>query len=284
MGKKDTIISIMSKCPYIYKAEDRAVQIGKRTVGEVCGDSRGSAKYNDLCMAHARSTGVVPPEQVAEEVKARHEKTRKSRELTDERIFGATASNGDTLYVNKNVLEAMNLNDPCDLETEFTIFKAINQNPGYENYSEKMAFARWLRTPKHLRNPQIIEEAAPILGVTSKTLYCWKTAPDVVRFINMEAENHALSMFPFAMYKLGCGVDRGDATSIKLYKEWYEEKMASRNKKEKRLELPDDIQKEADEYGAATGKQNRGQSLVSEKNMVIDNHFAGTGLIGENEQ
>ncbi len=274
----------MPSCPYIYKADDNVVLSGKRKAGDVCGDSRGAKKYGGLCMAHARSTGVVPPEQVAEEVKRRMERTRLRREQMEEKILGATTGAGESLYINKNVLEAMNLNDPCDLETEFTIFKAINQNPGYENYSEKMAFARWLRTPQHLRKPQIIEDAAVILGVKPQTLYSWKSAPDVVRFINMETENRALSMFPFAMYKLGCGVDRGDTTSIKLYKEWYEEKMASLNKKEKRLELPADIQQEADEYGAATGKQNRGQSLVSEKNMVIDNHFVGSGLIGENEQ
>jgi len=176
------------------------------------------------------------------------------------------------------------LNDPCDLAAEYAIFKTLNMNPSYEHYDEKMAFAKWLRTPVHLRTPQIIEDAAKILGVSANILFAWKTAPDVVRFINKEAENRALSMLPFVMYKLGCGIDRGDTSSIKLYKEWYYEKMAKSDKKEKTLDLSDEMQKEAIEYAAATGITNRGKSLDSERNMVVDNHFANDGLNGEDEQ
>jgi hypothetical protein len=231
--------------------------------------------------------GLIPKEELAE----RREKStaglrnrqNKQNDRVRELVDGDGSGQGSP-YVNANVLEAMNLNDPCDLKTEYAVFKAINQNPSYEQYDEKMAYARWLRTPKHLRTPATTEEAAEILGVTAKTLYVWKTAPEIVRFINKDTEVRSLSMFPFAMYKLGCRIDQGDAASIKLYKEWYEEKMATMEKKGKELNLDPELEREAIEYSEATGKINRNESLSSEKNMVVDNHFAATELPDENEQ
>ncbi len=274
----------MGACPYIFKADDPAVKFGKRVVGEVCRSDRGSPKYNGFCAGHARQAGLITPEQTAEATQKRLENIKKTREKINENVKNAVNNASEGSPINKTVLEAMNLNDPCDLASEYAIFKTLNQNPSYENYDEKMAFARWLRTPQHLRTPQIIEDAAKILGVSAYVLFAWKTAPDVVRFINMETENRALCMFPFAMYKLGCGIDRGDTTSIKLYREWYEEKMASLKKTEKTLNLSPELEREAAEYRAATGITNRGKSLASERNMVIDNHFAGDELNEPNEQ
>jgi len=271
-------------CKHVYTAEDEPVKAGRRKVGEVCNSTHGSERYGGYCAPHAKQHRTIPQEEWDEENKKRSE-AKRSKRLEHMENVAATINGKDseTPYVNKNVLDAMNLNEPCDLKTEYAIFCATNPNPTFVKYNEKMAFARWIRTPAHLRTPQTTEEAADILGITSKTLNCWRTSPDVIRFINEDTENRFLGLYPFAMYKLGCRIDNGDVQGIKLYKEWYEEKMARANKKEVRLDIPEDLQKEAAEHAAETGKINRGQSLASEKNMVVDSYFAGK-LPSEDEQ
>lgn len=275
----------MANCPYIFKEDDKAVRDGRRQAGEVCGIPYATAKYGGFCQGHARAQGLIPKEKLDEQQANRTAGIRKRIEkISSGGNTDVLTESGESPYVNSNVLEAMNLNDPCDLKAEYAVFKALNINPGYEQYDEKMAYARWLRTPKHLRTPQTTEEAAEILGVTARCLYVWKTAPDVVRFINKDAENRALCMFPFTMYKLGCRIDQGDAQAIKLYKDWYAEKTASLEKSVKTLDLDPELEREALEYGEATGKVNRHVSLVSEKNMVIDGHFADDGMDEDREQ
>lgn len=262
-------------CKYTYTAEDKLVQEGKKKVGEVCNSVLGSKDYDGYCTPHAKKMGTYPQDKWDEEKKRGGETNRSNRvkrmEKAAEEVNG---KNGGDSIINQRVLEAMNLNDPFDLKTEYAIFVATNPNPGYVRYNEKMAYARWLRTPAHIRTPQTTEEAAEILGVSFMTLSNWKSHPDIIRFINEDMESRFMSLFPFAMYKLACRIDSGDTQSIKLYKEWYEDKKERLNKKESPLDIPDDLQKEANEYATETGKINRGQSLASEKNMVIDQHFA----------
>lgn len=257
-------------CPYKYEAGDELVKSGKKQIGEICNLQYGSERYGGYCPAHARQMGTMPKEDMEYERKRRADTKAEQKERHDK----ATKSVLNDESLNKNVLTALNLNQPCDLKAEYAELKALNQRRTFINYDEKFAFARWLQTPQHLRKPQAIEDAAVILGVSPNTLNVWRSSPDVIKIINADTETRALGLFPLAMYKLGVGVDRGDVQSIKLYKEWYEEKMAVMNKTVKSIDLPPDMQKEADDYGRATQGRNLGVALEAEKNMVISKHYA----------
>jgi hypothetical protein len=257
-------------CKYQYKSGDELVVSGKKQIGEICNLQYGSERYGGYCPAHARQMGTMPAEDMEYERKRRSETKAEQKERKDKATQAAL--NDESL--NKNVLTALNLNQPCDLRVEYAELKALNQRRTFINYDEKFAFARWLQTPQHLRKPQAVEDAAVILGVSPNTLNNWRTSPDIIKIINADTENRALGLFPLAMYKLGVGVDRGDVQSIKLYKEWYEEKMAVMNKTAKSIDLPPEMQKEANDYGRATQANTNGVALEAEKNMVIATHYA----------
>jgi len=180
---------------------------------------------------------------------------------------------GGSGIINQTVLEYLNFKDPCNLAEEYAMFKAMSGRRTFVYYDEKMAYARWLETPAHLRNPQTLEEAAPILGVSHNTLIAWKNAPEVTDFINADMEKRMLGLYPLAMYKWGVNIDRGDIRSIEAYKNYYEEKNKDRASKRKGLDLPQEIIKEANDYARSQGEQNRGVALDAEKSMVKENYF-----------
>ena len=266
-------------CPYTYRAGDDLVKSGKKNIGDICGVTFGSAEYGGYCAPHARAMGTISPEALQKEKDRRaqtKEEQRKRKENATKIVadkMGQANDPGNPI-LNQTVLEAMGLKDPCDLADEYAVLKSLNQKPTYESYDEKMAFARWLESPMHLRNPKTMEDAAVILGVSTNTLFVWKGLPEVIDFINMDTEKRALGMFPLAIYKLGVNIDRGDVKSIETLIKYCKEKQDENNKKRKALNIPKNMLKEADDFAKATvDLQSRGVPLAAEKNMVVTDHF-----------
>lgn len=256
-------------CPYKYRDGDPAVVSGKKQIGEVCNNHRGIEKWQGHCAAHARMLGLMSEEDRQRETERRADGQAESRKRKDDAIVAAASS--ETL--NQRVLEALNFKDEVDLAEEYAMFCATPGNKTQVDYNEKMAFARWHNAPAHLKNPQTLEEAGQILGRTTKTLLLWKTDPLVIDFINSDMEKRALGLFPLAIYKLGANIDKGDRNSIALMMEYYEKKSAEGKKVRRGLELPPEMQKEADDYTRAVGEMSKTQALGAEKNMVVDAYF-----------
>jgi len=266
------------QCKYIYREGDEAVLDGRCKVGDTCGSQYGAAKWGGLCAPHARAMGVMTEPEMEHEKKRRMESKQEIKERkaeaaqkADETMSGVgDAANSP---INNRVLEALNFKDQCDLAEEYALFRAMPGRRTFVDYDEKVAFARWLEAPAHLRVPQTIEDAAKVLGRSPKTLISWKTAPEVIDFINADMEMRLLGLFPLAIYKWGVNIDRGDIRSITEFKAYYEEKQQQRNKSKKSLDIPHDLIKEANDYARSQGEQNRGAALTAEKNMVIQSHF-----------
>jgi hypothetical protein len=273
-------------CTYIFREGDKLVVSGKRAIGEVCGLRFGRKEYGGYCSGHARLMGTMPEEALRKEQERRaatKEEQRERKEIATGKVAEGTESvAGENPRLNASVLDAMGLKDPCDLQTVYDEFVAVPNGPTYESYNEKMAFARWLESPMHLRTPKTIEAAAVILGVSPKTLFVWKSLPEVIDFINMDTEKRALGMFPLAMYKLGVNIDRGDVKSIQTLMEYCEKKSIENNKKRKGMNIPADMTKIADDFARATmTKQNTGPALAAEKNMVLTDHFNESMIAGK---
>jgi hypothetical protein len=265
-------------CPYRYKENDEPVKAGTVKIGDVCGLRFGVPEWGGLCPAHARTEKVIPQQEL-EASKAKREETirkKKAEPKNDPGLKVNTPGEAERHLINETVLDAMGLKEPCDLETEVALFRALNNKPTYVNYDEKMAFARWLESPIHLRKPQSMKEAAVILGVTYQTLQVWKISPEVIDFINSDVESRIGGLYKLALYKLGVNIDRGDVRSIDTFLKYYGEKRAEKNKSRKSLNLPQELQKEADDYARSSGERNRNASLTSEKSMVNRNFFSKT--------
>lgn len=266
------------QCKYIYREGDEAVKNGTCKVGDRCGSQCGAVKWGGLCAPHARAMGVMTEIEREYEKKRRKESKLEAKERkaeaaqnADETINGVADSPNSP--INNRVLEALNFKDQCNLAEEYALFRAMPSRRTFVDYDEKMAFARWLEAPAHLRVPQTIEEAAKVLGRSPKTLISWKTAPEIIDFINSDMEMRLLGLFPLAIYKWGVNIDRGDIRSITEFKAYYEEKQQQRSKSRKSLDIPQDLLKEANDYSRSQGEQNRGAALTAEKNMVIQSHF-----------
>jgi hypothetical protein len=275
-------------CPYIFREGDKLVVSGKKEIGEVCGLRFGRKEYGGYCPGHARLMGTMPEEALKKEQERRaatKEEQRERKEIATENVVKATESvGGENPRLNASVLDAMGLKDPCDLQTVYDEFMAVPNKPSatYESHNEKMAFARWLESPVHLRTPKTMEGAAKILGVTTKTLFVWKSLPEVIDFINMDTEKRALGMFPLAMYKLGVNIDRGDVKSIQTLMEYCEKKSIENNKKKKGMNIPIEMLEVANDFARSTMvKKNSGPALAAEKNMVLTDHFNESMIAGK---
>jgi len=264
------------KCPYIYQSGDHTVNSGKNKVGDICGVRFGREEYGGYCFPHGVKMGTVPREAIEKKKKSHKDsivEKRQRRTEADEKVQENITN--PEIKLNPRVLEALGFDRPCHLDEEYALWKSINQKPTVVNYDEKMAFARWLETPKHLRNPKTMAEAAVILGVTEKTLISWTTSPDVVDFMNMDIESRSRGLFKLAIYKLGENIDKNDTKSIIDFLKYHEEKEAKRQIKTRSLELTPEEQKQADDHARSMGERNRGVALKSEKSMVIANALKG---------
>ncbi len=97
-------------------------------------------------------------EEKEKESECRAESFRKKREAkskTIDRVIENIESRLD-----QEVLEALNLKDQLNLAEEYAALCAMPGRDTFADYKEKAAFARWLASPAHLRNPKTIEEAA----------------------------------------------------------------------------------------------------------------------------
>lgn len=274
MGNFYTIITVAMKCPYIFRAGDEAVKKEKRQVGEKCEVRFGKKEYGGYCYPHAKIMGMLSGEKLEQTRLAREEarQAKKQRRAEADTKAQETMS-GPEINLNPRVLEAMGYTNPCYLAEEYALFKTLNQKPTHVNYDEKMAYARWLESPKHLREPRTMAEAAKILGVTEKTLISWSTSPDVIDFMNADIESRSRGLFKLAMYKLGENIDRNDTKSIIDYLKYKEEQDNKRQVKTRSLNLSPEEQKEADDFARSTGERNRGVALKAEKAMVQANVF-----------
>lgn len=255
-------------CPYVYREGDWLVKQGKKKIGDVCNSPMGAERYGGFCAPHARNENTMPE---ADALNERQRRAATKHEQRERKIEADKIS--EKISLNDDVLEAMGLKDPCDLAEEYKQFKILNTKQTYVNYNEKMAFARWLETPAHLRIPGTIEEAAKILGCLPNTLITWKTAPEVIDFMNSDVRSRARGLFRLAMYKLGVNIDRGDVKSIEAMMKYEGEEHSRSSKKSKALNIPEEEQRQADEYARSVGNQNREVALKSEKALVVAEYF-----------
>ena len=264
------------KCPYIYQSGDHTVNSGKNQVGDICGVRLGSEEYGGYCFPHGVKMGTVPREVIEKKKKRHKDSLQEKRDRRNEADSKAQENmSGPEIKLNPRVLEALGLDKPCNLDIEYAEIKVTNNWLGKASYDEKYAFARWLGSPKHLRNPKTMAEAAKILGVTEKTLISWTTAPEVLDFINMDTESRSRGLFPLAIYKLGENIDKNDTKSIIDYLKYKDEQDAKRQVKTRSLDPSPEEQKEADDFARALGERNRGVALKAEKSMVQANIFKG---------
>lgn len=273
------------KCKYLYRTGDKLVILGKKTIGEDCRSNGATDENGGYCPGHARQMDTMSAEKVAasnRKGKALHTKYRQKRrdkkaEIGKEIIDLCKTGTDGRLKLSPDVLDAMGLTSQCDLEYEYKAFMALNPNPGVENWNEKMAFARWLETPAHLRVPKDMGEAAAILGVSFRALAMWKTSPDIINFINADMESRMGGLYKLAIYAMGEGIVRGDKGFTEVFIKHYNDKKETNKGRGKVLEnVPKEMQKEADEYGALIKQQNMGAARKSEKTLLNDNYFGNT--------
>lgn len=278
------------KCQYLYKTGDQLVILGKKIIGEDCRSNGATDANGGLCPGHALQMGTMSAEKKAAGYAKLKEsrRNRKNGKRDKKEKIGQELKAGPIAKreINHEVLEAMGLNSQCDLEYEFKVFVATNPRPGVENWNEKMAFARWLESPEHLRVPPTLDEAAVVLGVSVRALGMWKTSPEILNFINDDLRLRACGLYKLALYNMGDGMARGDKGLTDTYlKHLNEIKDIAKGKGSVLKDVPKEMQKEADEYGALIKQQNIGTARKSEKTLLNSNYFNGTLTPGpETEQ
>ena len=273
------------KCKYLFITGDKPVLLGRRAIGEQC---HAGAAIEGYCYGHALQMKVIPAERMAEIKEKRMASAaagRISRRGKAEGIGKKLAEKCSTsedghLLVDPIVLEAMGLNTPCDLATEYATFLALNIDPTVTNYAAKMAFSRWLETPEHLREPRTMKEAGAVLGVDSRNLTVWKTSPDIINFINQDVESRIAGLYKLTIYRLGEGIQRGDKGCMEIFLKHNKEKQDANRNKTRAGGMLKDIPKEmldtANAYAESTGKKNYNQALKSEKDIINSKYFAET--------
>jgi hypothetical protein len=280
----------MMQCKYRYQAGDKLVISGKKNIGDGCMARSATEENGGYCPGHARRVGAMPQEKV-EATNRKHKETwndirtkngDKKKELTKDIIEGCKTEHGGKLKINHEVLEAMGLTSQCDIRYELGVFVATNAKPGVKYWNEKMAFAKWLETPAHLRVPPTMEEAADILGVSIKALMLWKSSPEIINFINDDIESRSSGLYKMFIYKLGEGIQRGDKGCMELFAKHFKERKDSKKSGHKELDIPAEMQKEADEFGETINKENRGAALKTEK-MLLNNGYFNTTLTPKTE-
>ena len=242
-------------------------------------------------MGHALMVGALSPERMrdikdkrmASAAVGRQRRNDTKGDIGKDIVSQCHTGEDGRLKVNANVLEAMGLNTQCDLKYEYTVFKALNMNPGVQQYDEKMAFSRWLETPEHLRVPSTMQEAADILGMSTRSLMGWKTSPDIINFINQDVESRIGGLYKMCIYRLGEGIDRGDKGCFEIFLKHFKEKQDATKSKRKGLLVPLALQKEADEHATLTEAYSReGVALKTEKEAINAKYFSDT--LGKKEE
>ena len=278
------------KCIYIFKPGDHAVLLGKHIVGDKC---KCGSSVDGYCYGHAMQLKMIPAEKLAA-IKAKRlasaadgrVRRRSKADGISKRIADRCSTSEDgRLLVDPIVLDAMGLNTPCDLATEYATFLALNIDPTVTNYAAKMAFARWLETPEHLREPRTLKEAGAVLGVDPRNLTVWKTSPDIINFINQDVEARIAGLYKLTIYRLGEGIQRGDKGCMEIFLKHNKEKQdANRNKTRAGgmlKDIPKEMLKTANDFAESTGKKNYNQALKAEKELINSKYFTETLPNGE---
>jgi hypothetical protein len=247
----------MKRCTYIYKAGDDAVVSGKCAIGDQCGSMYGSEERNGLCYGHWNQWRAEHDREGLEADKKKREATlaahKQEAAEKHDNLITEVDKNPQKFGINDTIISAMGLNEPCDLENELALYKALNLGEGQENYDEKMAFARWLSTPETKRKPRDIAEAAKILGVSRQTVEIWRRSPDMARLKARNAEAILENAYNLVVYKVLEGADRLDPRYIKLYNEMRKD-VVDKSPKSRFPQLPDGLVKQAEGRNKEEGR------------------------------
>jgi hypothetical protein len=208
----------MSQCTKILDTGDPKVKDGTRKEGERCTGMYASEKTHGLCGGHYRAwcsknepeTNRVHTEKQKQTMLAHN---RKVKEKHTEIIENSEAELSKDA---KEILPAMKKTEPYDLVKEYALLRQLNVRPEIENYTEKFAFALWLKTPESYRTPETMEEVAGILGFSVLTLSLWRRSPELTKIFNMNARESALSCYPLVWERLMEAVNRGSERAMDL--------------------------------------------------------------------
>lgn len=274
----------MAQCIYKYRVGDKSVTAGKKQVGDPCMACSGKPENGGYCPGHARQMGAMPPEVVAAAVArrrasldARIARGKGNKKAIEKEVGSAIAENvGKKHDIDPRVLAALGLDVQGDLEYEYKVFLATNAKPGVNDWNEKMAFARWLSTPEHLRFPKTIEEAAKVLGMSVRALNMWKTSPEIINFINDDTKSRMMGLYRLTMYELGKGVVRGDPQCMKEVIRHCEKMEETSKDKRRALDIPKEMQQQANDFARSTNDVNHADALTSEKVLQSNRHFSTT--------
>lgn len=263
----------MKRCTYIYRAGDDAVKSGKCAVGDQCGSMYGSDERNGLCYGHWNQWRAENDRDglAADTAKRMETVAAQKAESANRRdnLLNETDKNPAKYGINASIIDAMGLNEPCDLESELALYKALNLGEGQENYDEKMAFARWLSTPEPKRKPRDMAEAAKILGATVRTLELWRRSPDMARLKARNGEAIIENSYNLVVYKVLEGVDRLDPRYIKLFNEMRKE-IVDKSPKNTFPSIAESLVKQAEKRNEEEGRtQLRGAANEIEKAAVF---------------
>jgi hypothetical protein len=272
------------KCKYRYVVGDRSVIAGKKQVDDPCMARSAKPENGGYCPGHARQMGTMPPEVVAAAIAkrrvsldARMARGKANKERLANGVAGAIVENiGKKHDIDPRVLVALGLDSQNDLEYEYKVFVATNAKPGVKDWNEKMAFARWMSAPEHLRFPKTLDEAAKILGLSVRALTMWKTSPEIINFINDDTKSRMMGLYRLTMYEMGAGVVRGDVQCMKEVIRHCEKMEETSKDKRRALDIPKDMQQQADDFARATNTVNKDDALKSEKGMHREKYFNAT--------